>query len=228
MSDTSRFTGRVGFEDDLLATDSLAHLAVEAPIESVTTVLEGADEFLSRKRGSRLRVARDVFGTPCGEEWPLAVVFQLRGSVWTQLGGDVRGFKALPLARHLSRVLETRCLCLEVTDDAYQSHALFLKGTTEELSLLTMNVDVGRVLRGLGLEVPEEFAAQDPEDLDALEEAEYAYRREGSPAADARELVAREGCYLRAPSFGEAVHGIPGLQAEDLVRMDVVSLEPAG
>jgi hypothetical protein len=228
MSVGSRFTGKVGLDDDFFDTDKVAHLAVEAPIEGVAGALEGAADYFRPKRAHRPRVLRDVLGAACSEEWPLAVVFQLRGSQWTQLGGDIRRLRALPLGRHLSRILETRCLCIEVTDDAYQSHALFDRGATEELSLLTMNVDVGRVLTELGLEVPSEFAGLDPDDLDLLEEAEYAYRREGTPATDPGGLVAREGCYLRTPSFGEAVYGVPGLQAEDLVRMDAIALEPAG
>jgi hypothetical protein len=227
MADTPRFLGRIGLDNDFFEPYKIAHLAVEAPIESVSAALESAGDLFSLRGGEKLRFERDVFGKACGEEWPLANLFQLRGQSWTQVAADIRKVKALPLGRFLSRELETRCLCIEVTDDAYQSHALFDNGVTEDIYLLSMNVDMSRTLTELDLEVPDEYRGLDPEDFDLFDEAEYCYRRDGSPAADPAKLVVRVGCYLRTPTFGESVHSVAGLQADDLVRMDVIWAEPA-
>jgi hypothetical protein len=224
MSKTPRFLGRVGLDNDFFEPYKIAHHAVEAPIERVSTALESAGDLFAL-RGKTLRFERDVFGKACGEEWPLANLFQLQGQSWTQIAADIRMVRALPLGRFLSRELETRCLCIEVTDDAYQSHALFDHGVTEEIYLLSENVDMSRALTELDLEVPDEYKEIDPDDFDLLDEAEYSYRREGSPANDVAKLVLRAGCYLRTPTFGESVHGVSGLQADDLVRMDVIWAE---
>ena len=88
-----------------------------------------------------------------------------------------------------------------------------------------MNVDVKRVLTAFDLELPEVYNALDPNDFDQIAEAEYSYRRDGSPAGDAEELAIRAGCYMHTPCRSEGVHHISDLRADDLVRMDVIWLE---
>jgi hypothetical protein len=225
MSDTQGFDGRVGLETDFFEPCKIAHVAVEAPIEKASSALVNAESFFSLKGGGRLRLEQDILGKPCREEWPQAIIFQLQGLRWTQIAIDIRKVKGLPLGKFLSGELETRCVCIEVTDDAYQSHALFDNGMTKELYLLSMNIDMNRALSALDVDVSAEFKELGPDDYDQMDEAEYSYSSEGSPTDDPADLVTRVGCYLLTPVFGETVHRVSDLQSKDLVRMDVVWLD---
>jgi hypothetical protein len=226
MTGGSSSSGRGGLQEGLFEASPLLHCAVEASIDGVSTALEAAGRFLTGKlRGRRLQIERDVFGNPCSEVWPFAVLFQAEGLTWTQLAADLRRVRGLELGRFLSRELDTRCVCIEVTDDAYGSHALFDRGMTEELYLLTMNLDMKRTLGALDVDVPAEFADLDPADLDQIDEAEHRFCRRGPPASDAAELAARAGCYFFIPTIGERVHRVGDLTAESLVRMDAVWID---
>lgn len=167
-------------------------------------------------------------GNPHGESWPLFHVFQFRGQNWTQAFCDLRSVKSeLQLARHLSIELDTRCLCLGVTDDSYYSHALFTSGSIEELFAWDMDVGVVRTLQTLELEVPEHLEHVDPDDYMSCEgEEECSYRRDGGEAHNAEtvgDLVSGVGCYLHTAYPSEGVnHGIHGAAPEDFVRLDAI------
>jgi len=223
---SSRFQDRTGLAKDFFEPEKMANLAVEAPIDQVSAILDRAKEFFHPGKGRTLRLQTDVFGQPRGESWPHATVFQLQGHGWTQLAGDIRGIKALPLGQFLSRELKTRCLCIEITDDAYYSHALFDQGKTEELVLMASNLDMKPALTALGLEVPDEYKDLGPDDWDPYDEAEHSYRRDGSPTRDAKDLATEVGCYLHTPFAPEGPsHGVHDLKADEVVRLDVLWAE---
>lgn len=224
----SRFQDRTGLATDFFEPEKMANVAVEAPIEEVSKILTRAQEFFQLGKGKTLRIQTDVFGQPRGESWPHLTAFQLQGHGWTQLAGDIRGIKALPLGQFLSRELKTRCLSIEITDDAYYSHALFDQGETDELVLMASNLDMKPALSALGLEVPDEYKDLGPNDWDQYDEAEYNYRRDGSPTRDAANLATEVGCYLHTPFSPEGTsHGVHDLRTGEVVRMDVLWAEKA-
>lgn len=229
MPDSSRFIGRVGLDEDFYEPDKIVHYAVEAPIERVSTALVSAESFFlpCLNRDDGLRLAKDMFGKARGNKWPCLKIFQLWGQTWTQLATHLDAVRGLALGRYLSRDLDTRCICIEVTDDAYSSCALFDRGTTEQISLHATNLDMKPMLSELGLEVPAEFKELDrDDDWDKLDEAFYSYRLDGSPARDDSELVSQAGCFLKTPWDSEGPsHGLSDLRAEDLVRLDLLWIE---
>lgn len=224
MPNAPRFLGRKGLAQDFFEPYKITHLAVEAPIEKVSPVMVKARELFCLSDHQGLRLESDVFGRQRGENnWPLMQVFQLRGQTWTQLAGGISGVRGLALGRHLSREIATRCLVIEVTDDAYYAHALFDRGTVDELVLAATNLDIKPALEALDLEVPAEFKDLTYDDWDQVEEAEYDYRHDGSATRDAEVLVAAAGCYLHTPFAPEgSLHGVHDLAAEDLVRLDLI------
>lgn len=223
------FADRTGLDPDFFEPVKMAHFGVEAPVGDVSRCLAEASQFLAVADGSdRRRLEIGVAGNPRGDSWPLIHVFQFRGQNCTQAFSDLRSVKSeLQLARHLSTELDTRCLCLGVTDDSYYSHALFASGTIEELVVFAMDIDVVRILRALGLEIPEHLEYVDPDDFMSSEgEEEFAYRRDGGEAHNAEsvgDLVSEVGCYLHTTYMSEgSVHGISGVVPDDLVRLDVI------
>ena len=177
-------------------------------------------EFFHLQDGRGLRLETDVFGKDSGEAWPLATIFQLRGQAWTQVAADIRVMKGQSLAQFLARELSTRCLCIEVTDDAYYAHGLYDRGTIEEFVISATNLDIEPSLKALGLEVPAEYVGLDHTDFD---EADYEYRREGKATWEAKDLAVEVGCYLHTPFSSEgSTHGVGDLVAEEVVRMDVI------
>ncbi len=227
MPKSSRFQNRKGLASDFFEPYKIAHLAVEAPIEQVSPVLAIARPFFCVSDGEGLRLEADVFGRKRERDnWPLMNVFQLKGQKWTQAAADIRIVKGLKLGRWLSAELATRCLCIEVTDDAYYSHALFDRGRVDELVVAATNLDIKPILEGLDLEVPAEFKDLDHDDWDRFEEAEFDYRHDGSATRDAEVLVASAGCYLHTPFTPEGtLHGVHDLWSEDFVRLDVIWAE---
>ncbi len=222
MPTSPRYRDRKGLASDFFEPYKITHLAVEAPIEKVSTVTADARQFF-RTGGESLRLEPDVFGQKRGENWPLMNIFQLRGQTWTQLAADIRLVRGLRLGRFLSRELATRCLCIEVTDDAYYSHAQFDNGRVDELVVAATNLDIKLILESLDLEVPAEYQDLSRDDWDQLEEAEVDYRHDGSPTRDAEVMVAAAGCYLYTPFTPEgSLHGVHDLWAEDFIRLDVI------
>ena len=228
MAESPRFADRRGLASDFFEPYKIAHLAAESPIDMVSALIARARQFF-HIGDDELRLETDVFGKPRGGRWPLVTVFQLAGQSWTQAAVDIRCVKGLRLARFLSRGMATRCLCIEVTDDAYYSHALFEKGEIDELAVAATNLDVKAILETFDLDVPPRYRGLDRDDWDRLEEAVYAYRRDGSVTRDAEVLVAELGCYLHTPFSPQGtLHGVHDLPADDLVRMDVVWSEDRG
>ncbi len=222
MPQSLRFRDRKGLAPDFFEPYKIAHFAVEAPIEEVSSTIAVASQFFP-VGDDQLRLERDVFGRERGGSWPMMNVFQLSGQTWTQAAADIRTVKGLRLARFLSLAFATRCLCIEVTDDAYYSHALFERGTVDELVLAATNLDIKRILESLALEVPAEYRVLGHDDWDRLEEAEYDYRRDGSATRDAEVVAAAAGCYLHTPFSPQGtLHGVHDLSAGDLVRLDVI------
>lgn len=125
MAKHPRFLDRTGLDEDFFEPYKIAHHAVEAPVEQVSSALVKPGQFFTLKSGQRLRLERDVFRQASGEDLPLTILFQLQGQNWTQIAADIRSVRGLQLGKFLSCELKTRCVCIEVTDDAYQSHALF-------------------------------------------------------------------------------------------------------
>ncbi len=223
MTKSPRFHDRKGLASDFFEPYKITHLAVEAPIEKVSAVMATAREYFFASNGTGLRLEPDVFGQRRGQDWPLMNVFQLRGQTWTQLAADIRTVRGLTLGRFLARALATRSLCIEVTDDAYYSHAFFDRGRVDELVVAATYGDIRPILESLDLEVPAEYRDLGPDDWDQFEEAEYDYRHDGSPTRDAEVMVAGAGCYLHTPFTPEgSLHGVHDLWADDFVRLDVI------
>ena len=117
MVESLRFRDRKGLASDFFEPYKIAHLAVEAPIDEASWAMASAREFFCI-RDDELRLEQGVFGRERGGSWPLMNIFQLSGQSWTQAAADIRIIHGLKLARFLSRELATRCLCIEITDDA--------------------------------------------------------------------------------------------------------------
>ena len=222
MAESLRFRDRKGLASDFFEPYKIAHLAVEAAIDEVSWAVASARDFFYIG-DDRLRLEQGVFGRERGGSWPLMNIFQLSGQKWTQAAADIRTISGLRLARFLSRELATRCLCIEITDDAYYSHALFERDVVDELVISATNLDIKPILESLDLEVPAEYRDLDPNDWSRLEEAEYDYRHDGSQARDVEVVAAAVGCYLHTPFSPQGtLHGIHDLAPADLVRQDVI------
>lgn len=219
---SSRFETKVGIDEAFFEPCPLANIVVEAPIEEVSGVLAGARFCFRMMEHETLDVEKDVFDKPFGDDHPLVSLFQLDGHGWTQLGCDLRLVQAMRLARLLSHELRARCLCVEVTDDAYYAHAFVNRGILEDLFVDGMKGDVEPSLKVFDIDVPPDLDSEQMDEMDQFDEVEFNYRRGGTKARELEALVAEAGCFLQAHFGTEGVHGVADLTAEDLVRMDVV------
>ena len=222
----SRFSGKSGLAVDFYELSKISHIAVEAPLADVSSVMPQLEHFFFTRGEGKFSIEESVLGNEQRQAQPLATILQLNGQNWTQISGDIRGIRALPLGQSLSHKLKTRCLVLEVTDDMYQSHAFFEMGEVKEFFLAGMNVDVKNALEKLGLDIPDEFKDLDPDDIDQIDEAEYSFRLGGKQPREAEEIAIEKGAFLVAPHYCESVYGLEDVKPDELIGMDLVWYQP--
>jgi len=126
------------------------------------------------------RVESFDIGEGPGSDPPIAVLFRLPDSSWTQVFGTVLPRGSLALARRLSIDLATRVLLVEATGDLWGGYALFDRGSVSEISWLCVHDDLRRIGSAIGIETP---AFPDDELYDEVE-----LFRSSLPSRDAADL----------------------------------------
>ena len=217
---------RRGFHRDFFEPYKVTHLAVEGNIPEVTRTLTACGEYFRPSAEERLGALEDLLGKPHEDAKDLAMVFQLKGNPWTQVFADIRSVRGLELAQRLSAELETRVLCIELTDDAYNTYGLFESGRVEELDVNAVDQDLSGILSGLKMEAPASLADADPEDP---EEIEYFFSAADKERPEnALELLVKElGIYLHCIYLtDEATYGLQDAEPRDVVRLDMIVALP--
>ena len=157
-------TARVGIHNEYFSSLELRHdVLVEAGVAAVTEVVAESPSFFGLET---FRVENDV-GDAGRADGSTVRIYRLTGQAWTQVFSPSNAQKPFQLGKLLSERLATRCLQIEVTDDAWGGHAFFDRGATQELSCFCVGDDLRWLCPKLGLEVP------DLEEDELYEEAKF-------------------------------------------------------
>ncbi len=192
---------------------------IEAPITRVTpAAFEHAG--LLPLSADTARLVTDAWGRPEGDEQAGVWIFQLRDHPWTQVAAWC-SCNVLELAQRLSVVLATRCFAIEVTDDAYGTDGLFDRGDVTELAIRATPYDLGVILPSLGLPAPP------PVDEDHLyDEGAWHFQSRLRDLPKGRDLEDLPSLIGFSPHVAwprvDGTIGIIGLEASDVVRLDVI------
>ncbi len=132
--------------------DGRHDLMAEAEVAAVTEVVAAAPELVNAEA---LRVEPDCPAGADAAHESRVRVFRLPGQSWTQVFCPMDPSGSFKLGKRVSERLETRCLQIEVTDDAWGGHVLFDRGEMQELSLYCTGYDLKYLCPKFGLPVPE-------------------------------------------------------------------------
>ena len=139
-------------QDYFSILDGRYDVLVEAEVAAVTGAVAALPEMLGV---DSFRLEENVPAGSDADHQSWVRVYRLRGHEWTQVFCPSDPTGSFKLGKQVSEQLATRCLQIELTDDAWEGHAFFDRGVLKEISLYCVGDDLLRLCPQLGLAAPE-------------------------------------------------------------------------